>query len=83
MTISTPNRDSKESKDYKKIDNSLSSAINYKTYDNFFDRKEALLATYNLDEPPKVNSSIKATNSDFSDSKNKSFKYSNALDTFD
>ena len=30
-----------------------------------------------------MNSSLKATANDFSESKNKSFKYSNALDTFD
>lgn len=57
--------------------------MNYKTYDNFFEKKEQSIPTYQLEEPAKVNASLKSNSKDHSESKNKSFKYSSSIDHYE
>lgn len=40
--------------------------MNYKTYDNFFEKKEQPIPTYQLEEPAKVNTSLKSNSKDHS-----------------
>lgn len=57
--------------------------MNFKTYDNFFEKKEQPIPTYQLEEPAKANPALQSSSKDHSDSKNKSFKYSSSIDHYE
>lgn len=57
--------------------------MNYKAYDNFFEKKEQPIPTYQLEEPAKPTAALKSSSKDHSESKNKSFKYSSSIDHYE